>query len=84
MKKLHVVCPICGKAKFMPIPKSIFNIDEGYLLKLPIQQGIICEHSFVCCIDYNFKIRDYETGIDIQKYLHQKEHTDKNAEFSYF
>ena len=83
MKKIQVVCPICNKAKFIPVPKEIFSIDEGYLLKYPILKGELCEHEFLCLIDYNFKIRDYETQ-NIQDYLRKFQESNKTLDFSYF
>lgn len=84
MKKIHVVCPICGKSKFMPIPRDIFTVDEGYLLKYPIRAGEICDHKFICCVDYNFKIRDYETGAGIEKYFTASTQKPSAADYSYF
>ena len=60
MRKLNVVCPICSKFKRIPVPQDIFEIDEGYLLKLPIHKGQVCNHFFVVILDYHFSIRDYE------------------------
>lgn len=60
MRKIRVICPICNSSKRIEIPLEIFNIDEGSLLKLPIRKRLICEHSFIILIDYNFSIRDYE------------------------
>jgi hypothetical protein len=60
MKRINVVCPICSKFKRMPVPKEVFDIDEGYLLKLPVESGTICPHEFLVVLDYNFSVRDYE------------------------
>jgi hypothetical protein len=87
MKKLQICCPICSKFKLLPVPKEIFDIDEGSLLKLPIQKGIVCAHSFLCVIDYNFSIRDYEiikTDEDFQKYQQKANRLNKLWTFNYF
>ena len=68
MRKLHISCPICSKFKIIPVPREVFNIDEGSLLKLPITRGMICQHQFMCVIDYNFSIRDYEIPKNDQEF----------------
>jgi hypothetical protein len=87
MKKLHVVCPICSKSRRLSVPKEIFDIDEGALLKLPIRNGVICEHDFLILVDYHFSIRDYEVPNprnNISDYFEGKKKEFDMAEFSYF
>jgi len=75
MRKLNVVCPICSKFRRIPVPQDIFEIDEGYLLKLPIHKGQVCDHFFVVVLDYHFSVRDYEIFNEsdfAQNYQHKK------------
>ncbi len=60
MRKLHLVCPVCGKNRRIPLPESVFNHDEGYLLRVPIHRGVVCTHPFIAVLDYRFSVRDYE------------------------
>ncbi len=71
----------------LPVPREIFDIDEGSLLKLPIKAGVVCQHSFLCVIDYNFSIRDYEiikTEDDYEQYRQKADKLNKTWNFSYF
>ncbi len=60
VRKLHLICPVCGKNRRIPLPNDIFKHDEGYLLKVPIHRGVVCDHAFVAVLDYRFSVRDYE------------------------
>ena len=60
MRKIIITCPICLKNKRVELPLNIFEIDEGSLLKYPIDKNIVCSHRFIILLDYNFSIRDYE------------------------
>jgi hypothetical protein len=60
MRKIHVVCPICMKSKRLMVPLEVFDNDQGSLLKLPMESGVVCNHRFVVVLDYHFSIRDYE------------------------
>lgn len=87
MKKLHISCPICSKFKIIPVPRDVFNIDEGSLLKLPITRGLICQHQFICVIDYNFSIRDYEIPKSDQEFTQWRSKStlsDGRLEFNFF
>ncbi len=87
MRKLTIICPICSRRKKIPIPFEIFNIDEGFLLKLPIQKGIVCNHKFIAIIDYHFKIRDYEIlekDEDFQEYQSKSKENRNPILFSSF
>ena len=87
MRKLHVVCPVCTKFKRLPMPREIFEIDEGALLKLPIRKGVVCDHEFLVVIDYNFSIRDYEVPNrqhNLDGYFNKATSKDEAFEFSYF
>lgn len=87
MRKVQVVCPICQKSKRIPVPWEIFNIDEGSLLKIPFRAGMICEHTFLALLDYQFAIRDYEIpgpNTDIEQYFKRAEGPTDNLDFSYF
>ncbi|MHA1601653.1 MAG: hypothetical protein ACTSVU_09430 [Promethearchaeota archaeon] len=68
MKKINIICPICSKFKRIQVPKEIFEIDEGSLLKIPILPGDVCEHKFIVILDYQFSIRDYEVINSDQKF----------------
>ena len=87
MKKLHVVCPVCGKFRRLPVPKEVFEIDEGSLLKLPIHKGKICDHAFLVVIDYNFSIRDYEVpnrADKLKKYFQAPKSQTNAFDYSFF
>lgn len=87
MRKLHVSCPICSKFKIVPVPREVFNIDEGSLLKLPITRGMICQHQFMCVIDYNFSVRDYEIPKNDQEFAQWRSKSasaNERYEFSFF
>ena len=85
MRKIHVVCPVCAKAKRIDLPPEVFDNDQGFLLRVPIYSGQICGHQFIAVLDYQFAIRDYETPPEkdfLAKYGHQKKPT--VADFSFF
>ncbi|MCF2139058.1 MAG: hypothetical protein K9W44_03280 [Candidatus Lokiarchaeota archaeon] len=82
MRKILIVCPICNKSKRIPVPESIFHIEEGSLLKIPIKKNTICSHEFILIIDYNFSIRDYEIDKDEIKRIQQIKK--KNEDLSIF
>ena len=88
MRRINVVCPICSKFKRLPVPREIFEIDEGYLLKLPIEKGTICDHEFLVVLDYNFSIRDYEIPQERNDFLKKYFSRDKSScppvDFSFF
>jgi len=87
MRKLQIVCPICSKSKRIEIPPEIFNIDEGSLLKVPIKSGLVCPHSFMMLIDYNFSIRDYEiisNPKEFEAMMRKSQKKSKVVHFSYF
>ena len=86
MRKLNVVCPICSKFKRIPVPQNIFEIDEGYLLKLPIHKGQVCDHFFVVVLDYHFSVRDYEifSESDFAQNYQQKKVIPSLIDFSFF
>ena len=71
MKRINVICPVCQKFKRLEVPRKIFNIDEGYLLKLPIDRGEVCTHEFLVLLDYHFSIRDYEIPNDQPRADHE-------------
>lgn len=60
MKKILVVCPICNKSKRIIVPESIFELEEGSLLKILIKKNQVCSHEFGLLLDFHFSIRDYE------------------------
>ena len=87
MRKLNVVCPICSKFKRIPVPQDIFEIDEGYLLKLPIHKGHVCDHFFVVILDYHFSVRDYEippSELEFAQNYQQKKNIPRLIDFSFF
>jgi hypothetical protein len=86
MRKIHVVCPICSASKRMAIPPEIFDVDQGYLLKIPIFPGNVCEHRFVAVLDYNFSIRDYETPAEkeFNQIFDRKKRNKPEVDFSFF
>lgn len=87
MRKLNVVCPICSKFKRIPVPQDIFEIDEGYLLKIPIRKGEVCDHFFVVILDYNFSVRDYEIPQNEQEFAQNYQSKKKipaMIDFSFF
>ncbi|MHA1719665.1 MAG: hypothetical protein ACTSWX_06910 [Promethearchaeota archaeon] len=87
MRKIHLICPICHKNKRISVPDKIFNIDEGSLLKMPIEKDEICPHQFIAVIDYNFSVRDYEIVDDdeIFQYYLEKIHTEiPTYDFSFY
>ncbi len=87
LKKIHIICPICSKNKRILIPEDIFEIDEGSLLKYPINQGIICSHQFILVLDYNFSIRDYEipkSSIVFKTYFNKTKEQNLLYDFSLF
>ncbi len=88
MRKINVVCPICSKFKRYALSKDVFNIDEGYLLKLPICKGEVCDHEFLVVLDYNFSVRDYEIPNErnnyLKKYFSPKKQRKSPADFSYY
>jgi hypothetical protein len=83
---LNVVCPICSKFRRIPVPQDIFEIDEGYLLKLPIHKGQVCDHFFIVVLDYHFSVRDYEISneSDFAQNYQQKKVIPSLNDFSFF
>jgi hypothetical protein len=87
MRRIQIVCPICSKSRRIQIPPDVFEIDEGSLLKLPLQGGIVCPHDFIVVIDYNFAIRDYEVPKSAKEFESIQSKLKKGvkiADFSYF
>lgn len=83
---MNVVCPICSKFRRIPVPQDIFEIDEGYLLKLPIHKGQVCDHFFIVVLDYHFSVRDYEISneSDFAQNYQQKKVIPSLNDFSFF
>ena len=86
MRKLNVVCPICSKFKRILVPQEVFEIDEGYLLKLPIHKGQVCDHFFIVILDYHFSVRDYEIipKQDFDQNYRTKKEVPMLLDFSFF
>lgn len=64
-KKVQLVCPICQKTAFVPIPTYIFERKQAGIAKVQIIPDVVCEHQFVAFIDKNFMARGYDR-IDFQ------------------
>ena len=59
LAKIHVVCPLCSKSKFIKIPESIIN-ESHNVTTISIPMNYVCEHSFQVFIDKHFAIRGYQ------------------------
>lgn len=59
LAKVHVVCPLCSKSKFIQIPESIIN-ESHNVTTVSIPMNYVCEHSFQVFIDKHFAIRGYQ------------------------
>ncbi len=58
-KKIHVVCPQCGKNGDVPVPIKLVAGKESGAISILIPVGLVCTHSFHVYIDKNFVVRDY-------------------------
>lgn len=85
MRKIQVICPICMKSKRVMLPKEVFDNDQGSLLKLPIDSGVICDHRFLVVLDYHFSIRDYEI-LSYRDFIQFKSQSQKSSanDFQFF
>jgi len=58
MAKLQIRCPSCSKNNFIEVSDDkVKNAARG-LFAVNIEEGIVCEHSFVAYVDKNFVVRD--------------------------
>ncbi|MFX0181392.1 MAG: hypothetical protein ACFE78_14515 [Candidatus Hodarchaeota archaeon] len=58
MAKLQVRCPTCSKNNFIEVSDDEVKKAARGLFTVNIEEGIICEHSFVAYVDKNFVVRD--------------------------
>lgn len=67
------------------IPMEVFDNDQGSLLKLPMDSGVVCDHRFLVVLDYHFSIRDYEilSERDFQQLFSQSQKFTANS-FQFF
>jgi hypothetical protein len=58
MAKLQVRCPSCSKNNFIEVSDDEVKKATRGLFAVNIEEGIVCEHSFVAYVDKNFVVRD--------------------------
>ncbi|MFX1492849.1 MAG: hypothetical protein ACFFBZ_01060 [Promethearchaeota archaeon] len=58
MAKLQVRCPTCSKNNFIEVSDDEVKKATRGLFTVNIEEGIVCEHSFVAYVDKNFVVRD--------------------------
>jgi hypothetical protein len=81
VKKVQVVCPECGVAKFIPIPTSVICRPDG-LITVKVPNSLVCEHSFQIYLDQNMAIRGYQKSdfeINITADSSEGDETEKKA-----
>ncbi|NVM34529.1 MAG: hypothetical protein HWN81_02965 [Candidatus Lokiarchaeota archaeon] len=64
-KLIEVVCPLCGLAKAVPVPMTLFSEKKFGHVKIQVPKGVACkEHVFIVFLDVQARIIGYET-VDI-------------------
>lgn len=64
-KLIEVVCPLCGSAKEVPVPLTLFSEKKFGHVKIQVPKGVVCkEHVFIVFLDVQARIIGYET-VDI-------------------
>ncbi len=58
MAKLQISCPTCSKNNFIEVSDDEVKKAARGLFTVNIEEGIVCEHSFVAYVDKNFVVRD--------------------------
>ena len=58
MKKIKVICPECSGTGMIEINETFIKNNTRGIATLNIAESLICSHSFVACVDKNFKMRD--------------------------
>ena len=58
-KKVRIICPVCSKKKFVPIPKEKVEGSKSGATAIFIPTNLVCEHEFYAYLDKNFAVRDY-------------------------
>jgi len=60
-KNIRLICPRCGKGKFLKVPMEL-NKHSKNIITISIPSDFVCEHSFQAFIDKNFSVRAYQNA----------------------
>ncbi len=82
--KIRLVCPRCGKEKFLKIPMELTKRSE-HLTTISIPSEFVCKHSFQAFIDKDFNVRAYQNAdFEITKIeFYESEAKDKEGIITY-
>ncbi|TFG22070.1 MAG: hypothetical protein EU529_11590 [Promethearchaeota archaeon] len=83
-RKIRLICPRCGKEKFLKVPMELTKHSEN-ITTISIPSDFVCEHSFQAFIDKNFTVRAYhKADFEITKIeFYESESKDKEGIITY-
>lgn len=83
-KKIRLICPRCGKEKFLEVPMELTKHSKN-ITTISIPSDFVCKHSFQVFIDKNFAVRAYHNAdFEITKIeFYESEPKDKEGIVTY-